>query len=67
MNKKPTKKDLTTMSLILSKNKLDMIDKTEVLSLIKKYINANANFCLTCDASVRLMVGQLKHFYKKYI
>ena len=39
-------------------------DKLEALTLYKKYIDADANFCLKCDTSIRQMFIRLRSWWK---
>ena len=52
--------DLKEIKRLLSLKQVDMVDKNSCMSLINKYINDGAKWCLTCDPAVRQMFMVLR-------
>ena len=57
--------DRKEIERILSLKTATAHDKNQMLYLVKKYIDGNANYCLQCPGAVSALFNRLKKWYHK--
>lgn len=57
-----TNEDAKEIKRLLSIRVADMVDKNSCQSLINKYINEGAKYCMTCDPAVIQMFKTLRNW-----
>lgn len=54
--------DIIKIRRLLQLRTADMVEKNLAQSLIQKYINPGAKYCMTCDPAVRQMFKTLRNW-----
>ena len=61
---KISKEDKIEIERLLNLSTADMRDKNSCQSIIQRYIDNGAMYCMTCDPSIRAMFKRLRGWYE---
>ena len=64
--KKVSKSDYLIFRELLKLNSMDVGQKTEMLRLVRTYIDEGASMCMTCDPQVVAMFRRLRNWFENY-